>query len=303
MKAMQKDLVALRRRGSPQANEESTSDSGAASTPRQQGGDVLDGEMSSAVQKMIKRLDEYEKAVDADRLTKLPTRPSSQPITPTKDSSTVNATAGDSSPGLGRSSPPSSNRSWIDLGSLKDALENPREGLLKNLERVDQPSTWSLPAGASVKIAGPFLVKTYSLYGSAVAFSKAWIKEKDLHRNHIANEMTLHCLVLDKMVKSSPDFVMTEGCEMLCRRIYGLKRAFREVKCGTDWKQPKGPTGAKWKSKVRWDLANEIDLRALQEDDEEIPELEQELQTRLKDKALMAKALGASSAAVEDEDF
>ena len=152
-----------------------------------------------------------------------------------------------------------------------------------------------------MKIAGLLLVKTDSMYGSTVSFPKARIKQKDLPHNHTANEMILYCLVLDKMVKSSPDFVMTEVCETLVRRIYGQKLAFLEVKGEPDWKQPKGPSGTKWKGKARRDLADEIDRRALQEDDEEIPEPEQELQTRRKDKAFMAKALGAPPAAVEDE--
>ena len=32
------------------------------------------------------------------------------------------------------------------------------------------------------------------------------------------------------------------------------------------WKQPKGPAGQGWKSKVRWDLRREHDLTALEDD-------------------------------------
>ena len=104
------------------------------------------------------------------------------------------------------------------------------------------------------------------------------------------------------MVTTMPDFAASEGCEMMCRRIYGLKRAFKEVKCQADWKQPKGNPGAKWRSKVRWDLAAEIDWRSLQEDEEEIPEIEQEMHVRLRDKALIAKSLASQLGGAEDDE-
>eukprot|EP00972_Heterocapsa_arctica_P019583 2890142-Heterocapsa_arctica.AAC.1 len=93
-----------------------------------------------------------------------------------------------------------------------------------------------------------------------------WTQEKELQRNHVAHEMLLMCMVLDKSLMGSPDFVNSEGCEIMCRRIYALKKAFENVKTANDWKQPKGSAAAKWKSKVRWDLANEIDIRALSGD-------------------------------------
>ena len=53
----------------------------------------------------------------------------------------------------------------------------------------------------------------------------------------------------------------------------------------------------------RWDLAAEIDWRALEEDDEDLPEIEHELQTRVKDKAILARYLAPGTNAVgEDED-
>ena len=48
--------------------------------------------------------------------------------------------------------------------------------------------------------------------------------------------------------------------------------------------QPKGAAGSKWKSKVRWDLENEIDLRALSGEVEALPGVDKELQGRRKDR-------------------
>ena len=69
-----------------------------------------------------------------------------------------------------------------------------------------------------------------------------------------------------------------------------------------DWRQPKGAGAAKWKSKVRWDLAQEIDWRALESDDEEIPEVEKELQTRLRDKAIAHRYLQSQEGQLEDDE-
>ena len=50
-------------------------------------------------------------------------------------------------------------------------------------------------------------------------------------------------------------------------------------------------------------MAAEIDWRALEEDDEDLPEIEHELQSRMKDKAILARYLAPGINAVgEDED-
>ena len=69
-----------------------------------------------------------------------------------------------------------------------------------------------------------------------------------------------------------------------------------------DWCQPKGAGAAKWKSKVRWGLAQDIGWRALEADDEDIPEIEKELQTRLRDKALAHRYLQVQDGALEDDE-
>ena len=121
-------------------------------------------------------------------------------------------------------------------------------------------------------------------------------------KNNVCSELKLLCLVLDKSIMGNPEFPKTESCEMLCRRIYAIRRAFREVHCLSDWKPPKG-AGAKWKSKVRWDLANEIDWQGIVRDKDDLPELEKEVTDRLKEKALITKTLNTTtSEAVEVED-
>ena len=95
--------------------------------------------------------------------------------------------------------------------------------------------------------------------------------------------------MLDRMIRSSPEFIMSEGCEIMCSRIYALRRAFHDVQQQADWKQPKGQNAAKWRSKVRWDLANEVDWRSQLDGDEMLPNVEKDLQERLHVKTFFNK--------------
>ena len=274
------------------------------------GGEIAEEALRPAVDAMIRRLGEYEKAIAADRhrasgphglLLDISSAPSS-PTAPrpgAAEPSSTRATAGSGA----SSAAGSVSKEWVDLSKLRDALDDPKAKLLSNLEKLSGEVEWKLPAGVTHRIAPGLLVKTYSRYGSFTRFGRAWVADKELERNHVAHEMVLHCMLLDKMILSSPEFPTSEGCEMICRRVYGIKRAFRDVKCAHDWKQPKGSGAAKWRSKVRWDLAAEIDWRALEEDDEDLPEIEHELQSRMKDKAILARYLAPGNNPVgEDED-
>ena len=274
------------------------------------GEEIAEEALKLAVDAMIRRLGEYEKAISADRQRSTgppglqfniatPTASQTAPRPTPVEASSTRATAGSGT--IAPTSPPS--KEWVDLSKLRDALDDPKAKLLSNLEKLSGDVDWKLPAGVTHRIAPGLLVKTYSRYGSFTRFGRSWVADKELERNHVAHEMMLHCMLLDKMLLSSPDFPTSEGCEMICRRVYGIKRAFREVRCSHDWKQPKGSGAAKWRTKVRWDLAAEIDWRALEEDDEDLPEIEHELQTRVKDKAILARYLAPGTNAVgEDED-
>ena len=133
--------------------------------------------------------------------------------------------------------------------------------------------------------------------------AQRWIQDKQLERNHVAHEMLLLAMVLDRSLQEDSDYINSQTCEIVCRRIYALKKAFEQVRSSADWKQPKGAAASKWKSKVRWGLANEIDLRALSAEGESLPEVDKELQARLKDRALMSKYVdGLAVPGTADED-
>ena len=238
--------------------------------------------MMPAVDSILKRLKEHEAAVHMDRAGGGRPGVSEEPTQPP--------------PGLVRSSAAATAGSEVDTARLRDALRDPRERVLEQLEGLKPAVDWSLPANISERVAPPLLVQIFSTHPSATQMAQRWVQDKQLERNHVAHEMLLMCMVLDKSLLSVRDFVNTEGCEIIARRIYALKKAFENVRNANDWRQPKGAAGSKWKSKVRWDLANEIDLRALSGEVEALPGVDKELQGRLKDRALLTKYVDQAAA-------
>ena len=88
---------------------------------------------------------------------------------------------------------------------------------------------------------------------------------------------------------------------MIRRRIYGALCAFEDVREESDWKQPRG-SGGKWKSKVKWGLLKEYDVKALEGSDWRIPEADKEVSDRLQQRALFDKHLEKSGAAAAPPD-
>ena len=165
---------------------------------------------------------------------------------------------------------------------------------MTSLEKLKQDPSSCPPANVKERVAPGLLVQVYSHHGSAVKFAREWTRSKELEKNHVGHEMVLHCMTLDRMIRASPDFITTEGCDIICSRIYALRRAFQDVETQSDWKRPKGQAAAKWRSKVRWDLANEIDWRSLLDGDDTLPNVEKDLQDRFQVKAFFNKYLAKS---------
>ena len=195
-----------------------------------------------------------------------------------------------------------SSEGTFEVARLKEALRDPRERVLGQLERYQKDAQWTLPGNLSEKVAPHLLLQIFSVYPSAAAMGNRWIQDKQLERNHVAHEMLLMCMVLDKSLLEDPNYANTESCEIICRRVYALKKAFEAVRTANDWRQPKGAQASKWKSKVRWDLANEIDMRALCAETESLPAVDRELQGRLKERALLSKYVDNSQTATVTED-
>ena len=84
--------------------------------------------------------------------------------------------------------------------------------------------------------------------------------------------------------------------EVICRKLYGLARAFEDVHSEADWKQPRDHKG-KWSSKIKWQLLREYDVRSLGSTEWAVLEADEEVSERLERRALIAKHLRDLSAA------
>ena len=111
---------------------------------------------------------------------------------------------------------------------------------------------------------------------------------------HAAMELPTLGLVLDRLILyCEADVVNMPAVEVVCRKIYGALRAFADVRSVDDWKMPKGAPKS-WKSKVKWGLLKEYDVKALESNDWRIPEADKEVTDRLQQKALFNKHLEKS---------
>ncbi len=80
-----------------------------------------------------------------------------------------------------------------------------------------------------------------------------------------APEIKILMKIWDNLMKdANGDPVNNKEGERICRRAYGYNFAFAHVHHEEDWKRPRGEGSRNWKSKVRWNLLNDLDLGALE---------------------------------------
>ena len=73
--------------------------------------------------------------------------------------------------------------------------------------------------------------------------------------------------------------------------VFHFYKAFEDVKVQNDWQRPKNAPN-KWKSKVKWQLLNEYDIRSLEAGEYDVPAADEEVAQRMKVKALYNKHYG-----------
>ena len=75
--------------------------------------------------------------------------------------------------------------------------------------------------------------------------------------------------------------------------MYGLEKAFEEVSCAEDWKQPKGKKDGS--SKVRWALRDRYSVKALLAGSTKIVGADEEVRKQMETDALFQKYLSKST--------
>jgi hypothetical protein len=182
----------------------------------------------------------------------------------------------------------------VTLEHLKREARNPRQVLLKRLEKVKKKVPWRLKHGFKTRVGPTMLAKYYANGGNMVRGVQAWIQRKGLKGCVTAENMLPVARSCDKMVMdldAPDDIINSELLELLLRQLYGTFKAFEKVKQRTDWERPASANNKTWVSRVNQTMIDEFNF--LVEDDEEpsVPGVDKELSGRLKLKALLNKNL------------
>ena len=193
-----------------------------------------------------------------------------------------------------------------ELARLEEEAISPKDAALQHLRRFQQSDNFKIGGDAKTRVAPQLVAKLYRRGRTAAAELEQLVQERGLTKCHAAAEMPTMGLVLDRLVVHSrdTDVINMPAVEVVCRRIYGALLAFEDVKEEADWKQPRNSNG-KWKSKVKWGLLKEYDVKALESNDWRIPEADKEVTDRLQQKALFNKHLeksGVAAAGAEGQE-
>jgi len=174
---------------------------------------------------------------------------------------------------------------------LETSFKDFRECALQTLKAFKEDKTWQL-AGTRARCAPDMIAKIYRNGRSCEMYVKEFVQQKCLEGNHLANEMLLLSMLVDRsMVESPAEWINYKTTEIAFRRLHAIERAFALVTKESDWRAPKG-AGKTWKTKVQYALLDEIDIRSLDENGTVIDAVEKEVRERLQSKALLQKALG-----------
>ena len=176
---------------------------------------------------------------------------------------------------------------------LEEEARSPKDAALAHLRRFSAQENFKIGGDARVRVAPDMIAKLYKNSRTAATELEEFIRVRGLEKCHAALEMPTLGLILDRLVVASPgvEIVNLQAVEVICRKLYGLLKAFEDVKCEADWKQPKGAGSGKWKSKVKWQLLQEYDVKALESSDWAISGADQEVADRLQRRALFQKHL------------
>jgi hypothetical protein len=92
------------------------------------------------------------------------------------------------------------------------------------------------------------------------------------------------------IIDRQPGLLNKVSVEKICRKVYGLMRAYRDVQVAGDWKRPKGGGNNSWKTKVNWHEAKMIDPGLAEGRDVHMPEVDEELRKEMDREASILKS-------------
>ena len=178
------------------------------------------------------------------------------------------------------------------VAALEESFKDIRACVLEKLKGYQETVEWSLPAGARARVAPGLLARVYRGGRNYEQYVSDQIKRRGLESNHLGSEWMMLAILIDRaVVEGGQAWINLKSTEMALRRLYGIERALENVRCEADWRQPKG--GQKgWRTKVQYHVLEQIDVGGLDKDGIGIEAVDREVRERLKEKALLSKALG-----------
>ena len=178
------------------------------------------------------------------------------------------------------------------VSKLERMAGAPRDQALAHMKIYQEDPSFAVGGGAKTRVAPHMLGLLYKNNRSAQHEMEDFLASRSLARCNAAQELVLLALIIDRMVREpGVEIVNMPAVEVILRKMYGLIKAFENVKQESDWKRPSGQQGQKWKSRVRWDLLQEFDVASLSQTEWEIEEADDEITAKLKRRALLHKHL------------
>lgn len=237
--------------------------------------------LEAAVDSFMKRLEDHEKLVGMDK----PGATGAAAWRPT--ASSTGATTGSSSSGLAE--------------SFESSFKDIRESALEKL-RAFTDTKITIAGEPRARVAGEFCSKTYRDGQTAQQRAEKFLRSKQLEGHHLAHEIQLLAMVFDRGVREAPrEWLNLESTEFLARRLYGMERAFSEVRKESDWKPPKDKQKG-FKSKVQWHFLEECDPRMLEASDLHVASVDKEIRERLTERGKLLKSLSSLESGDKDKD-
>jgi hypothetical protein len=165
---------------------------------------------------------------------------------------------------------------------------------VRQVENVD-PEVWNraFPENYRERMAGEGLCEIYSTGMTAEQWGRQFLRERELLDCFAAREIVAGLSAVDTMViiDRTPGLLNQVGFERLCRKTFGLIRAFEGCKTVSDWSRPKGKEGSSWKSKVDWDAARRVDpFLKVQDLTIRVPSAEEEIRRGMTQEAEILRA-------------
>jgi len=231
---------------------------------------VVDNQMSLGVDKLLSRLAAQENSVELDAAR----TGSALAVKGTVAAQNVHSVSG---------SAPAAVAGVVD--EITKETADPRAAFLEHLQQYEEMPSWAAHTGRA-RVAPKVLGHLYKGGRSAKQEIELYVSKKELTNCHAASELLLMAVLLDRMIASKGfDLINSDAIEIICRRVYGLFRAFDNVHRLSDWKAPKG-AGGKWRTKVQWDLADQYDVLALDSGELRIDAADDEVRRRMERAAL-----------------